>query len=109
MTYADAQLQNLQTWVRNSLIHMTNLDSRKVRSGRTQRLLPRFTHPDHDVAPFVDGTKVLHVARFVIAVLPKGIEKWLQSYNRNRGKFAEFVARYDTVVSEARWLFRSSS
>ena len=95
--------------LRNSLIHMTNLDSRRVRSGRTHRLLPRFTHPDRDVAPFVDGMKVLHVARFVIAVLPQGIEKWLQSYNRNRGKFAEFVERYDTVVSEARLLFRASS
>ena len=26
----------------------------------------------------------------------------LQSYNRDRSKFAEFVERYDTVVSEAR-------
>ena len=88
--------------LRNSLIHMTNLDSRKVRSGSTDRLLPRFTHPDRDVAPFVDGMKVLHVARFVRAVLPRGIEKWLQSYNQDRGKFAEFVERYDTIVSEAR-------
>ena len=47
--------------------------------------------------------KVLHVARFVIAVLPKGIENWLRSYNRDRGKFAEFVERYDTIVSEARF------
>ena len=88
--------------LRNSLIHMTNLDSRKVRSGSTDRLLPRITHPDRDVAPFVDGMKVLHVARFVRAVLPRGIEKWLQSYNQDRGKFAEFVERYDTIVSEAR-------
>ena len=88
--------------LRNSLTHMTNLDSRKVRSGSTDRLLPRFTHPDRDVAPFVDGMKVLHVARFVRAVLPRGIEKWLQSYNQDRGKFAEFVERYDTIVSEAR-------
>ena len=88
--------------LRNSLIHMTNLDSRKVRLGRTHRLLPQFTHPDRDVVPFVDGMKGLHVARFVMAVLPTGIEKWLQSYNRDRSKFAEFVERYDTVVSEAR-------
>ncbi len=88
--------------LRNSLIHMTNLDSRKVRSGKTHRLLPRFTHPDRDVAPFVDGMKVLHVVRFVIGVLPNGIENWLRSYNYDRAKFAEFVERYDTIVSEAR-------
>lgn len=82
---------------------MTNLDSRKVRSGRTHRLLPRFTHPDRDTAPWVDGMKVLHVARFVIAVLPEGIENWLRSYNRDRKKFGEFGERYDTIVSEARF------
>lgn len=88
--------------LRNSLIHMTNLDSRKVNSGRTHRLQPRIAHPDRDVPPFVDGMKVFHVARFVITVLPHGIENWLDSYNRERGKFAEFVERYDTIVSEAR-------
>lgn len=88
--------------LRNSLIHMTNLDSRKVRSGRTHRVLPRFTHPDRDTALCVDGMKVLHVARFVIAVLPEGIENWLRSYNRDGKKFGEFVERYDTIVSEAR-------
>ena len=88
--------------LRNSLIHMTNLDSRMVRLGRTHRLLPQFTHPDRDVVPLVSGMKGLHVARFLILVLPPGIEKWLKSYNRDRSKFAEFVERYDTVVSEAR-------
>ena len=88
--------------MRNSLIHMTNLDSRKVRSGRTHRVLPRFAHPDMDLTESENGMKVLHVARFVMAVLPRGIGKWLDSYNRNRGKFAQFVERYDTVVSEAR-------
>ena len=88
--------------LRNSLIHMTNLDSRKVRSGETPRLLPRITDLDRDVEPLVDGMKVLHVTRFVTTVLREGLEKWLQSYNRNRGKFADFVERYDTVVSEAR-------
>ena len=95
--------------LRNSLIHMTNLDSRKVRSGKTHRLLPRFTHPDRDVPPTVDGMKVLHVARFVIVVLPKGIENWLRSYNRDPRKFAEFVERYDTIVSEARFAISDSS
>jgi hypothetical protein len=46
---------------------------------------------------------MFHVARFVIAVLPKGIENWLRSYNREREKYAEFVERYDTIVSEARF------
>ena len=88
--------------LRNSLIHMTNLDSRKVRSGRTDRLALQIAHPGDDGAPFVHGMKVFHVARFIMTVVPPGIEKWLHSYNRHRWKFAEFVERYDTVVSEAR-------
>ena len=88
--------------LRNSLIHMTNLDSRKVRSGKTHKLLVCVTDQDRDVAAFVDGMKVLHLARFVKAVLPRGLEKWMQSYNQDREKFADFVERYDTVVSEAR-------
>ena len=70
--------------------------------GRTHRLLPRIAHPNRELASFVDGMKVFHVARFVVTVLPQAIVKWLQSYNEDRGKFAEFVERYDTVVSEAR-------
>ena len=88
--------------LRNSLIHMTNLNSRKVRSGKAHRLLPRISHPDRDLPPFVDGMKVFHVARFALTILPQGIEKWLHSYNQDRKKFAEFVERYDTIVSEAR-------
>ena len=57
---------------RNSLIHMTNLDSRKVRSGRTDRLALQIAHPGDDVAPFVHGMKVFHVARFIMTVVPPG-------------------------------------
>jgi len=53
--------------------------------------------------------KVLHVARFVIEVLPKGIENWLRSYNRDPKKFATFVERYYTIVSEARFAVSDSS
>ena len=95
--------------LRNSLIHMTNLDSRKVHAGRAHRLLPRITHPDRDVASFEGGMKVFHVARFVVTVLPRGIESWIRSYNRERSKFAEFIERYDTIVSEARLVPRDSA
>ena len=103
-------LTSQELWeLRNSLIHMTNLDSRKVHSGKTHRVMPQFTHPDRDVAPVVDGMKVLHVARFLTVVLPRAVQKWLESYNQDRSKFAEFVERYDTIVSESRLVYRHSS
>lgn len=104
--YCDLQsigLTSAELWeLRNSLIHMTNLESRKVRSGRTSQLLPRITHPDRELPEFFDGMKVFHVSRFVKLVLPGGLEKWLASYNHNRTKFYKFIHRYDTIVSEAR-------
>ena len=57
--------------------------------------------------PLPDSTP--STSRFVIAVLPLAIVKWLESYNQDRGKFAEFVERYDTVVSEARLVSSGSS
>lgn len=87
--------------LRNSLLHMTNLDSHKVRQGKTTRLFPVFLPTDHD-PPQADGEKRLHFARLLFVVLPKAIGKWLQSYNDERDKFLTFVARYDTIVSEAR-------
>ena len=42
---------------------------------------------------FVDGTKVLYVARFVVTVLPRGTALWLESYCIGV-EFAEFVGRY---------------
>ncbi len=88
--------------LRNSLLHMTNLDSRKVQKGTVKRLLPAFTAPENDMPANVEGFKNFHVYRFFLKVLPEGIKNWLQSYNKNRDKFVDFVSRYDTIVSEAR-------
>lgn len=88
--------------LRNSLLHMTNLESRKVQAGRVKGLMPAMTAPETDIPESVVGYKNLHVYRFVLKVLPEGIKSWLQSYNTDRDKFVEFVTRYDSVVSEAR-------
>lgn len=90
--------------LRNSLLHMTNLDSRKVQGGKVKRLQPAFAAPEIDIPEDVDGYKVFHVYRFVLQVIPEGIKNWLRSYNIDRDKFVEFVTRYDSVVSEARTL-----
>ena len=99
----DSGVTSEELWeLRNSLLHMTNLDSRKVRSGKVERLMPAFAAPEIDIPENVDGYKGFHVYRFVMKILPEGIKNWLQSYNENRDKFVDFVTRYDSVVSEAR-------
>ena len=110
--YCDLQsirLTSSELWeLRNSMIHMTNLESRKVRSGKTAQLLPRITHPDRELPEYFDGMKVFHVSRFLLVVLRGGLENWLTSYNRDRSKFSKFIHRYDTIASEARLSYRES-
>ena len=88
--------------LRNSLIHMTNLDSNRVRNNSIERLLPVITSAQNEVPLMSDGFKCFHLSRFIIRVLPYGIEKWVRSYNKDPKKFSEFVYRYDSIVSEAR-------
>ena len=42
-----------------------------------------------------------------MVVLPSGLERWLDSYDRDRGKFPAFAERCDAAVSEARVLFEN--
>ena len=88
--------------LRNSLLHMTNLDSHKVRRKKVARLLPVFAPKHSDIPASPDGFKNLHVSRLTAVVIPRGIEKWIASYNSDREKYVQFISRYDTVVSEAR-------
>ena len=96
-------IESEELWeLRNSLLHMSNLDSRKVRGKSVARLVPVVTAPQVEISETEDDAKVFHVSRFMLEVFPRGIEKWLETYNTNPEKFATFVARYDSIVSEAR-------
>ena len=104
--YADMNQSGVtaeEMWeLRNSLLHMSNLDSRRNRAGTVQRLLPMITAPEGEVPQELDGYKGFHVSLFLWRVLPNAIGAWLQSYNVDRSKFRQFVERYDAVVSESR-------
>lgn len=87
--------------LRNSLLHMTNLDSRKVRNNSVLRLMPSISHPETTL-PIDKNAKRFHVSRFILVILPQALEKWLKTYSKNTYKIAQFVDRYDSVVSDAR-------
>ena len=94
---------SLELWeLRNSLLHMTNLDSKRVRSGAVERLKPVIINSQVEVPSHSSGYKNFHLARFTATVLPQGIDRWIRSYNERPAKFLQFVHRYDTIVSEAR-------
>ena len=92
-----------EVWeLRHSLLHMTNLDSRRVRNQAVGRLLPAIASPELKTLPSSGDTRRFHVSRFIMITLPAAIEKWLTTYTQEKGKFAQFIHRYDTIVSEAR-------
>ena len=105
-TYCDMDLAGVSSrelWeLRNSLLHMTNLDSRRVRSGSVERLRPVIAPSNVDVPDYSDGFKSFHMARFCATVLPQGIDSWVQAYDDQPERWGDFISRYDTIVSEAR-------
>ncbi len=98
-----AGVTSLELWeLRNSLLHMTNLDSKKVRRGSVERLKPVIINSQVEVPSHSGGYKNFHLTRFTATVLPQGIDKWIRSYNEQPAKLLQFIHRYDTIVSEAR-------
>lgn len=105
--YCDLTILNVtsaELWeLRNGLMHMTNLESHKVRSGEVKRLVPYIGPLKKTKMPFLsDQAKYFHFTKFLIEVVPKGIGNWLRTYNEKREKFPIFFNRYDSITSEAR-------
>ncbi len=86
---------------RNGILHMTNLNSRAVRNGKTMSLI--LSVGDLDRAPALGNAswKRLDFKR-LLAAIAEAISRWVGSYNKDRGRFLDFVARYDLIVSDSR-------
>lgn len=86
---------------RNSLLHMTNLDSRKVAAGTVKRLiayvgvLPKGSPVESEVAKYFS----LHS---LIQVFAKACEQWILALNANPKKYKGVLERYDLVVADTR-------
>lgn len=97
----EINLEANELWeFRNSLLHMSNLDSRAVLQGKVMRLIPSVNLG----ATIVD--RVMQEKEFdlknLLMVITKGVGKWMGSYNTDRQKFTQFIERYDTVISDFR-------
>lgn len=98
----DLDITEEELWeFRNSILHMTNLDSRKVKQGKVKRI--SFTVAPTGTTTFSDhDTKYFNFVD-LISELKKAMEKWLVSYVENPSKLVEFVTRYDRVVADSRY------
>jgi hypothetical protein len=85
---------------RNSLLDMTNPQSRKVLAGQVPPLSFQFDRASQQVR--VDGgtgTKMFSFEALYNAVI-EAIGPWTKAYSGNLAKQLEFIKRYDTILSE---------
>ena len=94
---------------RNSLLHMSNLYSRKVSKGKIRALVSYVgeLHPDVNLSESEFGCYDL---RKLIDIIGEGCGRWFLTYTKKSGKFQNFVERYDLIASDSRLLqFEQSS
>lgn len=86
---------------RNSIVHMTNLSSRAVLAGKVSAIMPYIGSDELAKHARSSAFKPFNFYGLIQAV-GAGIERWAESYNADRDKFASFIERYDTVISDSR-------
>lgn len=86
---------------RNSVLHMSSLASRKVRTGKVNQLI-LCVGPIDTLAP-KSGTKRFELMDLIV-VISQGISRWCQTYNDDVSKRTQFVERYDLSISDSRML-----
>ena len=89
---------------RNSLLHMSSLDSRKVMSGKVRRLVAYVGQLPSEVVLSDVTTGYYDIQKLVLAVA-NACGKWCKTYDDDRDKIHSFVERYDLIASDAR-MFR---
>lgn len=101
-TYADLKLLGItadELWeLRNGLLHMTNLDSRAVDRKKARRIsfyVGQEMFYEHDGIHFFSFHQLL-------VEVDRAHVRWLQTYNQNTAKRADFVSRYDKTISDVR-------
>lgn len=103
-TYADLTRVGVtpeELWeLRNSLLHMTNLSSRKVNEQKVRRISFRVSGQPRTDA---DGTYYFDFVDLRDA-FALALQRWINTYNLDRSKFAKFVERYDETISDSRIL-----
>jgi hypothetical protein len=104
-TYVDLGSHNIRSdelWeFRNSVLHMTNLSSRKVVSGKVSPIMP-FVGSLPSLPAIGPGSPKPFNLYGLIASVGDGVGLWAQSYNRDRDRFLKFIERYDLTISDSR-------
>ncbi len=87
---------------RNSILHMTNACSRKVKNKKVSPL--KFYISPNDKSMFISDnySKYFNLTSF-ISIISNGVTKWAESFNLEKDKFEVFCDRYDYIISDNRY------
>lgn len=92
---------------RNGLLHMSNLHSRAVASGKVSPLILSVGRPTEPLPAYRNGEKRFNL-KDLIDTIAYAISRWIETYNHNPEKFPDFVSRYDLTVSDTRVAYLGS-
>jgi hypothetical protein len=103
--YADLTplgITSAELWeLRNGILHMTNIHSKKVRESKIRRIAFRVGGPPGYPREGADGIYYFDFYG-LIQVFAQAQGRWVETYNLDPDKFAKFVERYDETISDSR-------
>jgi hypothetical protein len=86
---------------RNGILHMTNLESRKITQGQVKRLISYVGTLTGDMPKGHKDTKYFSLYDFMIEV-GRSIGRYIDFLNKNPNEYESFFKRYDEIVSDVR-------
>lgn len=99
--YADISALEIsvdELWeLRNSLIHMSNLDSQKVKQGSIRRISFSIQAKNSFKTTTIGDTTYFNLVDFLFAV-QEAMNNWLKTYEDDQLKIITFVERYDRII-----------
>lgn len=110
--YADLAplgITSAELWeMRNGILHMTNINSKKVRANKVRRISFRVGGLG-SAAQNSSGDVYYFDFYSLIQAFGAAQGRWVETYNINREKFAQFVERYDETISDSRQAIYTTS
>jgi len=90
--------------LRNGIVHMTNIHSSKVRSGKVRRISFGVNAPDDGL--WSEAESIFYFNFYgLIKVVGDAIGHWLSAHSGDVEWFAMFIERYDETLSDSRVAF----
>jgi hypothetical protein len=105
-SYADLSsvgVNSAELWeMRNSLLHMTNLDSRKVLLSKIRRLVFYIGDLPEGLPTEDEQAKYFSLTKLIQAVM-NALQQWFMALDQDRSKIEDFISRYDRILSDTRY------